>query len=151
MQLSVAGTRPQLNNYRLDGISRVDAVAGSPGSVLGVALGVDAIGEFSVLTSNYSAEYGRTAGGVINAITKSGTNSLHGTAYWFLRDEAVDARNFKSASSIPPFHRNQFGGSARRTDSEKQDVLFADYEGFSSGSGADLGQYRSFRQCVTEF
>ena len=79
--MTISGTRPQLNNYRLDGISIVDYAGGAPGSVLGVALGVDAVAEFSVLTSNYSAEYGRTSGGVINAITRSGTNQIHGDAY----------------------------------------------------------------------
>jgi hypothetical protein len=62
-QMSVSGTRPQMNNYRLDGVSIVDSVGGAPGSVLGVSLGVDSIEEFSVVTSNSSAEYGRTSGG----------------------------------------------------------------------------------------
>ena len=73
-QASISGARPQQNNYRLDGVSINDYSNGAPGSVLGGNLGVDAIQEFSVLTSNYSAEYGKTSGGVINAITKSGTN-----------------------------------------------------------------------------
>jgi len=133
-QLSVAGTRPQLNNYRIDGISVVDSTGGAPGSVLGVALGVDSIGEFSVLTSNYSAEYGRTAGGVVNAITKSGTNSFHGTAYWFLRDEGFDARAFTD-TTIPPFHRNQFGGSAGGPIRKNKTFFFADYEGFRQDLG----------------
>src|SRR5712691_5061439 len=63
-QISISGGRPQLNNYRLDGISINDYANGGPGSVLGTNLGVDAIQEFSVLTSNYSAEYGKTSGGV---------------------------------------------------------------------------------------
>src|SRR3984893_17666514 len=65
-QISVAGGRPQQNNYRLDGVSINDYSNGGPGSVMGGNLGVDAIQEFSVLTSNYSAEYGRTSGGVVN-------------------------------------------------------------------------------------
>ena len=64
---------------------------GAPGSVLGGNLGVDAIEEFSVLTSNYSAEYGKTSGGVVNAITRSGTNQFHGSVYEFLRNSALDA------------------------------------------------------------
>jgi hypothetical protein len=135
-QLAIAGTRPQMNNYRVDGISTVDATAGSPGSVLGVALGVDAIGEFSVLTSNYSAEYGRTAGGVVNAITKSGNNSFHGSAFWFIRDEGFDARNFYDPpGSIPPFHRNQFGGSGGGPIQKNKTFFFADYEGFRQNLG----------------
>src|SRR5207253_6221755 len=76
-QLSISGARPQQNNYRLDGVSINDYSNGGPGSILGQNLGVDAIQEFSVLTSNYSAEYGKTSGGVVNAITRSGTNQFH--------------------------------------------------------------------------
>jgi hypothetical protein len=78
--LTISGHQPFENNYRVDGLSINDYSNGSPGSTLGVNLGVDAIQEFSVLTSNYSAEYGRASGGVINAITKSGTNQFHGDA-----------------------------------------------------------------------
>src|SRR5947209_2428693 len=93
-QLTISGARPQQNNYRLDGVSLNDYANGAPGSVLGGNLGVDAIQEFSVLTSNYSAEYGKTSGGVVNAITRSGTNQLHGSVYEFLRNSRLDARNY---------------------------------------------------------
>lgn len=139
-QLTISGTRPQFNNYRLDGISIADFSGGSPGSALSVALGVDAIGEFSVLTSNSSAEYGRTAGGVINAITRSGTNQIHGDAYEFLRNSALDARNFFD-TTIPPFRRNQFGGSAGGPIQKDKTFFFADYEGlrqFLGSSNVDL-------------
>jgi hypothetical protein len=111
-QISISGARPQQNNYRLDGVNINDYANGAPGSVLGGNLGVDAIQEFSVLTSNYSAEYGRTSGGVVNAITRSGTNQFHGSVYEFLRNSALDARNFFDRGSIPPFRRNQFGAAA---------------------------------------
>jgi hypothetical protein len=133
-QLSISGTRPQLNNYRVDGVSVVDYSGGSPGSVLGISLGVDAIAEFSVLTSNQSAEYGRTSGGVVNAITRSGTNQYHGDVYWFLRDEDFDARNFFDASTVP-FHRNQFGGSVGGPIQKDKTFFFADYEGLRSSTG----------------
>ncbi|HKT69215.1 MAG TPA: TonB-dependent receptor, partial [Terriglobales bacterium] len=110
-QLTISGARPQQNNYRLDGISLNDYANGAPGSVLGGSLGVDAIQEFSVLTTNYSADYGKTSGGVVNAITRSGTNRFHGSAYEFLRNSALDARNFFDGDTIPPFKRNQFGGA----------------------------------------
>lgn len=128
-QLTDDGHRPSENNYRVNGISINDYTNGSPGSALGVQLGVDAIDEFSILTTNYSAEYGRTSGGVVNAITKSGTNELHGTAYWFLRDDALDARNYFDSSQNPPFHRNQFGASAGAPLRKDKLFAFADYEG----------------------
>jgi hypothetical protein len=76
-----------------------------PTNVIGGALGVDAIQEFSVITSNYTAQYGRTSGGVVNAITKSGTNSLHGSGYEFIRNSALDARNYFDFDKAgnPPF------------------------------------------------
>jgi hypothetical protein len=138
-QMTISGTRPQLNNYRLDGISIVDYAGGSPGSALGIALGVDAVAEFSVLTSNSSAEYGRTAGGVINAITRSGTNQIHGDAYWFLRDEALDAANFFDDFAHlpkPSFHRNQFGASAGGPIQRDKTFFFADYEGIRETLGS---------------
>ena len=129
-QLSVAGHRPTENNYRVNGITVNDYSNGSPGSVQGSQLGVDAIQEFSVLTANYTAEYGRTSGGVINAITKAGTNNFHGDAYWFLRDEGLDARPvFAAAGSPNPFfHRNQFGGSAGGPIQKGKTFIFGDFE-----------------------
>jgi Carboxypeptidase regulatory-like domain/TonB-dependent Receptor Plug Domain len=94
LQLTVAGGRPQQNNYLLDGVNINDYANAGPGSILGGNLGTDAVAEFSVVTSNYSTEYGRTSGGVISAITKSGTNQFHGNAYEFARNSAFDARNF---------------------------------------------------------
>ena len=134
-QMTISGTRPQLNNYRLDGISIADFTGGSPGSTNGVTLGVDAIAEFSVLTANYSAEYGRTAGGVINAITRSGANQFHGSAFWFLRDKHLDARNFFDAAELPPFHRNQFGASSGGAIQKDKTFFFADYEGLRQTLG----------------
>ena len=133
-QISVAGARPQQNNYRLDGISINDYSNGGPGSVLGGNLGVDAIEEFSVLTSNYSAEYGRTAGGVVNAITRSGTNQFHGGVYEFLRNSALDARNFFD-KKIPPFRRNQFGAQAGGAIRKDKLFVFGDYEGIRQSLG----------------
>ena len=133
-QLTISGGRPQQNNYRIDGISVNDYANGGPGSVLGGNLGVDAIQEFSVLTSNYSAEYGKTSGGVVNAITKSGTNQFHGDAYWFLRDEDFDARNFFD-TNIAPFHRNQYGASAGGPIQKDKTFIFGDYERIQQALG----------------
>ena len=137
-QVAAVGHRPYENNYRVDGISVNDYSNGSPGSVLGVQLGVDAISEFSVLTSNYSSEYGRTSGGVINAITKSGTNAFHGSAYWFLRDEGLDAKNFFDLLTKPPFHRNQFGASGGAPIIKNKTFVFADYEGIRQDKGVSF-------------
>ena len=137
-QISISGQRPIENNYRLDGVSLNDYSNGAPGSVLGGNLGVDAIQEFSVLTSNYSAEYGKTAGGVVNAITKSGTNQFHGDAYEFLRNYALDAANFFdnfNNSSKPPFRRNQFGASAGGPIQKDKTFIFGDYEGIRQFKG----------------
>jgi Carboxypeptidase regulatory-like domain/TonB dependent receptor-like, beta-barrel/TonB-dependent Receptor Plug Domain len=134
-EVSISGARPQQNNYRLDGISMNDYANGGPGSVLGGNLGVDAIQEFSVLTTNYSAEYGKTAGGVVNAITKSGTNQFHGSVYEFLRNNALDARNFFDPESIPAFRRNQFGGAAGGPIQKDRTFIFGDYEGIRQSKG----------------
>lgn len=139
-QLSISGGKPVQNNYRIDGISVNDYANGAPGSVLGVSLGVDAIQEFSVITSNYSAQYGRTSGGVINAITKSGTNAFHGSAYEFFRNSALDARNYfdYDANGNPykaPFNRNQFGASAGGPIFKDHTFIFADYEGIQQSKG----------------
>jgi hypothetical protein len=128
-ELTDSGHRPTENNYRIDGININDYINSAPGSALGLNLGVDAIREFSVLTTNYNAEYGRTSGAVINAITKSGTNSLHGDAYWFLRDEDFDARNYFDPAKIPPFHRNDFGVSAGGPIRKDKTFIFGAYEG----------------------
>jgi hypothetical protein len=130
VQMTISGSRPTQNNYRIDGISVNDYSNGGPGSVEGSTLGVDAVQEFSVLTSNYSAEYGRTSGGVINALTKSGTNHFHGDVYEFLRNSALDARNyFDPPGTIPSFRRNQFGASLGGPIWKQHTFFFADYEG----------------------
>jgi Carboxypeptidase regulatory-like domain/TonB dependent receptor-like, beta-barrel len=126
-QLATGGHRPQENSYRINGIDVNDYSNGAPGSVEGKQLGVDAIQEFSVLTTNYSAEYGRTSGAVINAILRSGTNTFHGSAYWFLRNKNLDARNFFD-TTLPPFHRNQFGASAGGPIRKDKTFIFGDFE-----------------------
>src|SRR3989441_3853022 len=132
--LSISGARPDQNNYRLDGVSINDYSNGAPGSVLGDNLGVDAVQQFSVLGSNYPAQFGRTTGGVINAVTRSGTNAFHGSVYEFLRNSALDARNFFDAR-IPPFKRNQFGGSLGGPIQKDRTFVFGDYEGLRQSLG----------------
>src|ERR1035437_9804671 len=134
-QMSIAGTRPQQNNYRLDGVSFNDYTNGAPGGVLGTITGVDAVQEFSVITTNYSAEYGKTSGGVINAVTRSGTNQYHGSAYEFIRNSALDARNYFDAATIAPFRRNQFGGTVGGPVLRDRTFFFFNYEGLRQALG----------------
>jgi hypothetical protein len=138
-QLSISGSRPQQNNYRLDGISINDYANGGPGSVLGGNLGVDAVEEFSVLTSSFSAEYGKTSGGVVNAISRAGTNQFHGSGFEFLRNNALDARNFFDPAKIPAFHRNQFGASAGGPIRKDGTFFFGSYEGIRQDKGVGRG------------
>jgi hypothetical protein len=137
-QLSIGGGRPTQNSYRLDGVVVNDYSNAGPGSVLGKNLGVDGIQEFTVLTSNYSAEYGFTSGGVINAITKSGTNSFHGTAFDFLRNSVLDANDFfANAANLGknPLVQNQFGAAAGYKIRKDKIFLFGNYEGVRQAGG----------------
>jgi len=131
-QMTVDGNRSTQNVYRLNGIIMNDYSNAGPGNVLGANMGVDAVQEFSVLTTNYSAEYGFTSGGVINAVTKSGTNQYHGDAYEFLRNSALDAANyFEDLDGLPKgqFRRNQFGASGGGPIIKNKIFVFGDYEG----------------------
>jgi hypothetical protein len=130
MKMAVAGARPSENNYRLNGIGVNDYANTTPGNALGTNLGVEAVAEFSVLTNSYSAEYGRTSGGVVNAITRSGTNQVRGTLFEFHRNSALDAKDyFDRGSSPPPFRRNQYGAAFGGPLVKNRAFWFADYEG----------------------
>ena len=129
-QISIGGTRPTQNNYRLDGITTNDYAGTGPGGALGLALGVDAIQEFTVVTSNATPEYGRTSGGVISAVTRQGTNKFHGSAYEFIRNSALDPYNyFTPSGTSAPFKRNQFGGSIGGPIRRNKAFFFFNYEG----------------------
>lgn len=144
IQMTITGQRPTQNVYRLDGAVVNDFSNAGPGSVLGQNLGVDAIEEFSVLTSDYSAEYGYTSGGVINAVTRSGTNSFHGSAFDFLRNGVLDAPNyFDNLNHIPKgvLQQNQFGGSAGYKILKDKLFLFGDYEGVRQNHGTAVSDF----------
>src|ERR1051325_513889 len=128
ISLYISGGRHTDNSFRIDGISVNDYANGGPGSSLRVNMGVDAIREFSVLTNNYSAEYGRGAGGIVNAITKSGTNGFHGSGYYFHRNSALDARNFFDGPTIPAFRRHQYGGALGGPIKKDKTFFFANFE-----------------------
>ena len=138
LELTISGARPQQNNYLLDGVNINDYANAGPGSVLGGNLGTDAVAEFSVLTTNYSTEYGRTSGGIITATTKSGTNQFHGSAYEFIRNDALDAASFidnANGNPKPPFRRNQYGASAGGPIQRDKTFIFGDYEGVRQALG----------------
>jgi len=108
---------------------------GSGSGVLGTSLGIDAIAEFSILTNTYSAQYGGN-GAVVNMVTKSGTNSLHGSAYEFIRNSALDARNFFDPGKIAPLRKNQFGGTLGGPIKKDKMFFFTNYEGIRQSIGS---------------
>ena len=129
-QLTDSGHRPNENSYRVNGVIINDYSNAAPGGATGLNLGVDGIQEFSVITTSYTAEYGRTSGAIINAITKSGTNDFHGTGFFFDRDKVFDAKNyFDPAGPIPSFRRVQFGGSAGGPIIKDKTFVYGTYEG----------------------
>jgi Carboxypeptidase regulatory-like domain len=129
-QLTDSGHRPNENSYRYNGIIVNDYSNAAPGGATGLNLGVDAVQEFSVVTTGYTAEYGRTSGAIINAISKSGTSSFHGDGYFFDRDKIFDAKNyFDPPGPIPSFRRIQFGGSGGGAIIKDKTFIFGDYEG----------------------
>jgi hypothetical protein len=129
---TVAGRRTYENVFLLNGVEYTGAsqLAVTPGGASGQLLGIDAVREFNVLTDTYSAEYGKRPGGQVTVVTQSGSNTLHGSAFEFLRNNALDARNFFDQGSVPPFRRNQFGGSAGGPLKKDRLFVFGNYEGF---------------------
>ena len=128
---SVAGRRTGENLFLLNGIEYTGSsqLAVTPGGASGYLLGIDAVREFNVLTDTYSAEYGKRAGAQVMVVTQSGTNTLHGDLFEFLRNSALDARNFFAQASAPPFHQNQFGGVLGGPLKKDRWFLFGNYEG----------------------
>ncbi|MEP7273473.1 MAG: carboxypeptidase regulatory-like domain-containing protein, partial [Acidobacteriota bacterium] len=127
---SINGQDPRSNVYLLDGTTQNDFTNGPAGSAAATVLGVEAIREFRVEVSTYSAEFGRNSGGQINAISKSGTNQLHGSAYLFHRNDNLDARNYFDRAPVgkPEFKRNQFGASIGGPIKEDRTFFFVNYE-----------------------
>src|SRR5881396_1749006 len=136
---SVAGRRPGENIFLWNGVEYpggTNAISSTPGGVSGQLLGIEAVREFNVVPNMDAAEFGHRAGGQISIVTQSGTNNFHGSAYEFLRNSALDARNFFDRKArpddprIPPFRRNQFGGSAGGPIQKDKTFIFGNYEGF---------------------
>lgn len=128
---SVNGMDPTANSYFVDGAPTQEVQDGSPA----FEPSVDAIQQFRVQTSNFSARYGGEAAGQINLITKSGTNQFHGSLYDFLRNSAMDARSYFSPT-IPPLIMNQFGGTVGGPVLRNKTFFFFSYEGERLVDGA---------------
>ncbi|MFN7997063.1 MAG: carboxypeptidase regulatory-like domain-containing protein [Bryobacteraceae bacterium] len=127
---SVNGLRPESNQFLIDGAENFNTAYG------GFALKppVDSIAEFRILTNTASAEFGHSAGSNTNIVTRSGSNQLHGSAYEFLRNNALDARNF-FATTVEPLKQNQFGATLGGPIRHDRTFFFGYYEGFRNRQG----------------
>ncbi|MGA7411607.1 MAG: TonB-dependent receptor, partial [Bryobacteraceae bacterium] len=139
---AISGQPTQYQYYALDGIDNTNYQGNlQSGHAWNLSPSPDAVQEFKVQTNNYSAEFGQSAGGVVNVILKSGTNDFHGSAYEYLRNTVLDARNFFAATRAP-YQQNQFGGSIsgpviipKVFNGRNKLFFFGDYEGFRSAKG----------------
>ncbi len=129
--VSVNGQPTSFNNFLIDGMDDNERFIGT----VIVKPSIDALVEMKVQTNLYSAELGRTAGGVLNFVTESGTNDLHGSLFEFLRNEKLDARNFFAGSTKPSYKQNQFGGSLGGPIRKNRTFFFGDYEVFRLRQG----------------
>lgn len=136
--MTVNGQDPRANVYLLDGTLLNDMTNGPAGSAAGTSLGTETVQEFRVETNAYGAEFGRMSGGQVNVITKSGTNTLGGTAYAFHRNDALDARNYFDVGAKPPFTRNQFGVTVGGPVRQDRLFFFAGYEGLRENLGRTI-------------
>ena len=129
---AASGNRPQQNLFLLNGVEFTGAAENNmqPGGTSQQLLGVDAVREFNLLPDSYGAEYGKRPGAQVLIVTQSGTNQWHGSAYEFLRNNALDARNFFDGASVPGFERNQFGASLGGPIRADRTFFFANFEGF---------------------
>ena len=129
---SVSGNRPQQNLFLLNGVEFTGAAENNmqPGGPSQNLLGVEAVREFNLLRDNYGVEYGKRPGAQVTIVTQSGTNQFHGSAYEFLRNNALDAPNYFDQGSAPPFQRNQFGGAVGGPVQEDKTFFFTNFEAY---------------------
>jgi hypothetical protein len=134
---AISGRRPQDNLFLLNGVEYTGAslINVTPGGTSGQLLGVDAVREFNVAADTYGAAFGKRDGAQISIVTSSGTNKLHGSAFEFIRNSALDSRNYFDVGTIPEFQRNQFGGSLGGPIRHDKLFLFGNYEGFRQNWG----------------
>jgi hypothetical protein len=129
--VSVNAQPTSFNNFMIDGMDDNERFIGT----VIVKPSIDALQEMKVQTNLYSAEFGRTSGGVINFVTKSGTNDFHGSLFEFFRNEKLDARNFFDKATKPSYKQNQYGGSIGGPIRKNRMFFFGDYEGFRMRQG----------------
>lgn len=134
---SISGRRPQDNLFLLNGIEFTGAslINVTPGGTSGQLLGVEAVREFNVVTDTYGANYGKRSGAQVSIITASGSNDVHGSVYEFLRNSALDARNYFDQAQIPEFQRNDFGAALGGPIRRDKLFAFANYEGYRQHLG----------------
>jgi hypothetical protein len=132
--ISVAGSRPEGTAFLMDDQSLETFYKRGIGSLTGTSLGVDAIAEFQMLTNTYGAQFGGN-GAVMNSVSRSGTNSFHGSVFEFLRNSGMDARNFNDPSTVPTFRRNQYGGTFGGPIKKDKLFFFLNYEGLDYVQG----------------
>jgi carboxypeptidase family protein/TonB-dependent receptor-like protein len=138
LAMSVNGQDPRSNVYLLDGTLQNDFTNGPAGSAAGTTLGMETVREFRVEANAYQAEYGRNFGGQINVLTKSGTNTLRGSAFEFHRNDALDARNYFDTGAKPDFRRNQFGATLGGAVRKDRVFFFLGYEGLIERLGRTI-------------
>lgn len=138
-RFTVGGQRDVANSFLLDGTNVNDQANGTPGGAAGTNLGVDTILEFKIFTNSFKAEFGHASGSVITAVTRSGSNAFHGTAFEYIRNSWLDAKNyFDVGDSPPPFRRNQFGGVLGGPIRKDKTFFFVGYEGLRQGLATTL-------------
>jgi hypothetical protein len=135
LAINTGGNREETVNYLVNGITLNNLTFSS----ISFQLSVDTIQEFKVDNSTFSAEYGQSAGAVVNVATRSGSNDFHGEGFEFFRNDALDARNFfELTSNAAPFKRNQFGGNLGGPIIKQKLFFFVSYEGLRQRQGLDL-------------
>ncbi len=143
-RFNVNGSRAYANTFLLDGTVINDHANGTPGGAAGTNLGVDGVQEFKINTLVSPAEYGRSSGGVISAVTRSGSNNLHGSAFEFIRNNAFDSlgyfdqANHGGNGTIAPYRRNQFGAALGGPIKKDRTFFFGNYEGLRQGNGTNI-------------
>jgi hypothetical protein len=144
VRFSVSGSRSYANSFMLDGTDINDHANGTPGGAAGTNLGVDGILEFKVNTSVSPAEYGRSSGGVITAVTRSGTNTVHGSGFLFKRNNNLDSPGYfddvthGGTGSTAPYRQSQYGGSVGGPIKKDKTFYFGTYEGLRRGVGGNI-------------